>query len=468
MIRSCWTLVLVAVASQAVAQQPEIQVRKLTVTPAAAPVPALRYKLLPDLRETTPGNAALLYYRAFAPEWSRQIRANKDLNEKLNDATDKTAAQVKAMPDAQFIRNWPRLKEVDRAARRAYCDWDLTQKLREDGILMLMPDIQGLREFARDLKLRAKLELADRQFDQAAYTLQTGLQLGRDAAHGPTLIQGLVGVAISAIMLNEAEEWIGTAGSPSLYWALTNLPKPFIDLRMGLQGERLMFDNLLPGFHEALVSGHMRPMSHDQLHDILSKLAGVAANDPSAGVPLFIALVAKNYGPAKEYLKEHGWPAEQVEALPAAQVVLLHEAATYDRLYDEMLKWQGQPYWVATVGLERFDRELKDEVDRSGRRSLVGLLLPAVTKVYAASVRNDRIINLLRIVEALRLYAAAHGKFPEKLGDITEVPVPVDPYTGQAFDYRLDGETAILTAPPPAGVPPLAGNSRRYEIRLAK
>jgi hypothetical protein len=57
---------------------------------------------------------------------------------------------------------------------------------------------------------------------------------------------------------------------------------------------------------------------------------------------------------------------------------------------------------------------------------------------------------------------------PEKLADVTEVPVPTDPFTGQPFDYRLDGDKAVLTAPPPAGEPPHEGNSRRYEIKLAK
>ena len=37
---------------------------KLTLTPAAEPVPALRHKLLPDQWEQTPGNAAPYYYRA--------------------------------------------------------------------------------------------------------------------------------------------------------------------------------------------------------------------------------------------------------------------------------------------------------------------------------------------------------------------------------------------------------------------
>ena len=467
MVRSCWMLVIVVAVGRAAAQEPEIPIHKLTITPAAAPVPALRFKLLPDLRETTPGNAALIYYRAFAPDWSSHVRGNKEIRERIDAAQDRPAAEVKTMMDLQFIRDWGMLKEVDRGARRAYCDWEMTPRLREEGISMLLPDVQGLREFGRYLRLRAKLELADGQFDKAAYSLQTGLQLGQHAAHGPTLIQGLVGAAITNVMLNEVEEWVGAPGSPNLYWALTDLPQPFIDLRMGFQGERLMLDNLLPGFHEALVDGHMRALSQDQLHDIVSKLSQITDGRPPPMIAI-VAIVAKNYGPAKQFLKERGWPEADVEALPAVQVVLLHEAATYDRLYDEMLKWQGQPYAIARAGLDQADRQLKDEIARTGRQSLASLLLPAVSKVYSAQARTDRNINRFRTIEAIRLYAAAHGKLPAQLADITEVPVPIDPYTGQPFDYRLDGDTATLTAPPPIGEPPHEGNSRRYEIKLAK
>ena len=68
----------------------------------------------------------------------------------------------------------------------------------------------------------------------------------------------------------------------------------------------------------------------------------------------------------------------------------------------------------------------------------------------------------------LRLYAAAHGKLPGKLADITEVPIPIDPFTGQPLDYRLDGDQATLTVPPPAGEPAFESNSRRFEITLKK
>jgi hypothetical protein len=308
--------------------------------------------------------------------------------------------------------------------------------------------------------------LADGQFDKAARTLQTGLQLGRYSANGPTLIQGLVGAAISAIMLQESEEWIAAPGSPNLYWALTNLPQPFVDLRMGFQGEKLMLDSFLPGFREALLKGHMRPMSQEQLADIVNKL-GEITGGPHPPTVVVVALVAKNYGAAKEFLKEHGWPAAEVEALPAVQVVLLHEAATYDRLYDEMLKWQGQQYVIARAGLDQADRQLKDEIVRTGRQSLASLLLPAVTKVSFAQARTDRRINLLRTIEALRLYAAAHGRWPDKLADITDVPVPIDPISGKPLEYRRDGDTAFLTAPPPQGEPARQGNSERYEITLS-
>jgi hypothetical protein len=466
MVRSCCALMVIAVAGRALAQAPEIPVHKLTVSPAAAPVPALRYTLLPDLRDTTPGNAAMLYYRAFSPDW-HGIRANKELQQTINDALDKSPAEVKALSDLHFIRDWNMLKEVDRAARRTYCDWELTPRIREEGIWLLLPDVQALREFARYLKIRAKLELADGQFDKAAYTFQTSLQLGRHAAHGPTLIQALVGAAVAAITFNQIEEWVQVPGAPNLYWALTDLPQPFIDLRMPLQGERLWMENLLPGFREALADPTKVPP--ELAPDLRRKLT--EAIEGARGPSLYLAAMAmKNYSAAKAYLREHGRTVAQVEALPVLSAVMLYEFAEYDRLSEEIFKVEGLPYWVARPYLERADRALRQEVIPSHGQglSLVGLLMPAILKVHQSQAQRDRTINLLGTIEALRLYAAAHGQWPEKLADITDVPVPIDPFTGQPFDYRLDGDKAILTAPPPAGEQPYAGNSSRYEISLRK
>ena len=51
-------------------------------------------------------------------------------------------------------------------------------------------------------------------------------------------------------------------------------------------------------------------------------------------------------------------------------------------------------------------------------------------------------------MEAIRLYMASHdGQLPNSLGSITEVPIPDDPATGKPFDYKIDGQNAVLTLP---------------------
>jgi hypothetical protein len=466
MSRIVWTLAVFLCVGTALADEPKIPVRELTVTPAAAPTPALKYHLLPELRETTPGNAVMLYYRAFAPDWWRHIQSNKELTEKINDALDKPAADVKAVPELAFVRDWRALKEVDRAARREHCDWELTHRVREEGVNLLLPDVQSMRDFLRYLKIRAKLELADLQFDKAEYTLQTGLQLGRHVATAPTLIQALVGAAATSIMLSEVEEWIKTPGSPNLYWALTNLPQPFIDLRMPLQGEKILFDNLLPGYRDAAADPTQvpPPVTAEQ-----QKALGQIIDQPSDARLYLTLLATKKYPIAKKFLREQGRSAEQIEALPVLSAVMLYEVAMYDRVYDEMLKVNGLPYWIARPFLDRSEAKLKEFIVQSGSPglSLAGLLMPAILKVHSAGVKQDRAINLLRTVEALRLYAAAHGTWPAKLSDITDVPVPLDPINGEPFEYRLEGDKAVLVVPPPPGEPPHEANSRRYEITLS-
>lgn len=61
---------------------------------------------------------------------------------------------------------------------------------------------------------------------------------------------------------------------------------------------------------------------------------------------------------------------------------------------------------------------------------------------------------MLRLLEALRLYAAQHdARLPDRLDDVTEVPIPIDPVTGRPFEYRRDGAKARLQAPTFRDVP---------------
>ena len=95
------------------------------------------------------------------------------------------------------------------------------------------------------------------------------------------------------------------------------------------------------------------------------------------------------------------------------------------------------------------------------------MFLPALSKVTVAQNRVERILASLRLIETVRMYAAAHdGKLPNKLDEITEVPVPPDPSTGRPFEYRCDGNTATLVSQDLIGNPPhILGLRYRVTIR---
>ena len=82
------------------------------------------------------------------------------------------------------------------------------------------------------------------------------------------------------------------------------------------------------------------------------------------------------------------------------------------------------------------------------------MLTPALNSARLAPIRLDRQLDALQCIEAIRLYAAAHeGKLPASLEAITEAPVPLDPATGKPFVYKVDGDSATLSAPVPPGGP---------------
>jgi hypothetical protein len=481
---------------------PEVEVKKLTVRPAAAPPQALRYVLLPELKDKTPGNAIQSYYRAFSPEWWGNINRDKDFYEKLQKWQDMPlkdlAAAGKAQPDrvrpkqppgegvdgipleelaaqAQWVKNFNALREVDRGARREHADWDLTGRLKQEGPVLLLPDLQSMRTFGNLLAVRARLEIAEGDFDAAVNTLQTGFALAKHTGEGPTLIHSLVGMAIGSMMFARVEELIQQPGAPNLYWALTTLPRGLIDMRTPIQGEQIVFNSYLPDLKD-LEKG---PLSVEQARAILDQWVARLGRLQELGFHIgpeyrlvHAGWIALAYPRAKEHLIAAGRAPEEVDALPATQVVLIDTLRQINRLRDEMFKSFYVPYREGRQFAARAEDELRRTAAEFGPNLLlnVGLMaLPAVQKVHEASVRTERRIDFLRTIEAIRLHAAAHGgKPPARLAEITAVPLPTDPVTGKPFDYEARGDTAILAAPPSQGLAKTPNNAWRYELTFVK
>jgi hypothetical protein len=423
--------VLIASSLADPAPRPETLI-KLTVDATPAPKPALRYMLLPELNEMTPGNPIPNYLKCVIDQES------KGTNEPLGRAA---------------------LKLADRAARMDKPDWQILPKLRTDGISLLLPDVQKMRQLASELQLRFRDEVALRRFDDAVVTAKTMFALSRHMAEHPTLIGDLVGIAISMIAISPFEEMLGQPGCPNFYWALTALPHPFISLDKGLEGERMFVNAELRDLSDTEV---MTTAQLKKLIAHLDKIRGFDSDRQRKKTGEWLADRAKdekNLDTARVRLVEHGLRAERLAAFSPYQVLLLEAKLDYEIARDEEMKLVYLPTWEAVSRLNKVKR---------GEPPLFDSFLSALYKVRLAQGRLEQRIALLRHVEAIRLYAADHGgKLPAKLTDVT-VPLALDPFTGKPFLYEQVDGVAHLRGTPPAGVENVAVYNLHYEIIIRK
>lgn len=462
----CRTLLCLAAAlvlPAAALAQDGPRVVKLALTPAEPPTPALKIRLLPELRELRPGNAAVFYQRAHSPEWTGLLRRHPDV-ERWIDWLELPLGKV-PFDRVESLLTGPMLKELDVAARMENIDWQLTDRIRREGPELHIPDIQGFRSYFPLISLRTRLALYRGKLDEAAYSLQTSFAMSRHLGDTPTLITFLVGVVSAHYALQQVEDFLQQPDAPNLYWALTDLPRPLLSLRRPLQGERLMVDSLFPeGVRQALDDPKSPPVPVPKLRASLERFASL---DRAPGKRPDLALeVARIYPQAKQYFLDQGRTAEGLDALPVTQVVLMYILARHEEYSDASDKLRGLPYWQARPYL----KELDPRRQSSPAHLYPGLLRELIfsrSVISLSQVRLERWVDALRVVEALRLHAAQHGgQWPDALADVRAVPIPNDPMTGRPFEYRKEGQTAILYAPPPAGDEAGSHNAMRYELKM--
>jgi hypothetical protein len=399
----------------------------LTVEPMAAPKPALRYQLLPELKERNPGNPIQGYLRCFSDQQS---------------------------PAQELDFGAAALHEADRAARLDKPDWQILLQLKTEGFGLLLPDLQQMRQLASGLKARFRAEVVSHRFDDALRTAKTMFALSRHLGEHPTLIGDLVGIAVATVTIEPLQEMLEQPGCPNLYWALTNLPNPFISMEKGLEGERI---GVSSEFLDLLENA---PMSRSQIKKLIEHID--KAFGPRGARDWVDARIKdeKLITAARQRLVEVGFPEERLLRFPAEQVILLDEMREFEVRRDELEKLMPLPAWqveaLAGPTMAKKEPALFDPVQS------------ALLKVRRAQGRLEQRIALLRHVEALRLYAAEHdGRLPEKLSDVS-VPLPADPFTGKPFRYQVDGATAHLRGNPPPSEEKNPVFNLHYEVTLRK
>ncbi len=444
--------------------EPREQIIELTITPAAAPTPALEYPLLPPLPELQPQDAVLIYARMFSMGFGPSPTNDVD-RELLDKYLSAPLSEFSVKESRELLeRNVVRDGWLANAAMCRDCSWQLPLGERPF-FAILLPELHPLRQQAWFLALKTKIQIAEGDADGAMESIRVGYSVARQVASGPTLIHVLVGVSIAGAFSERVAELGTLPNAPNLYWSLSQLPSPFLNARDALAAEMYCMELSYPewsnpragGRDEAYWDAFLSQLHHDML------LMGDKLPEDFA----LATIREKSYPAAKQHLLDTGMSQEEAEKICPAQATVILTVDTYNRHRDDVFKWAYLPFETGQAGLLKAIEKVGTTPSNDQGLPLAQLILPSLAHFRVALQRQERTFALLRTIEALRMHAAEHnGQLPVSLADVTCVPVPTDPWAGNPFEYSLDGEVAKLRAAAPKWQP--VELTMEYRLRMRK
>lgn len=431
-------------AARPPADQKKGDVRTFELHPVAPPVPALKYRFTYDPVDCYRGNAAIPYLQAMMFLSDKEDAA---LDKALDALRDKDEATLRAA--GQTLLNHNTLFDtLDLAAHADSCEWQ--PAIRERGIMALLPHLNLMRKMANILRVRAAIQMRDGQVDEALKTIRLGFEMSRDTGREPVLVSGLVGIAIGALTNESLAELMSRPDAPNLYWALASMPRPTVEFRHSMSGER--------AFLFASVSALKRSENVDELtaqdwRDVMRQISQLMSQSSGAngGKPKVVSEVEITAAAAlvlpqakKYYAESRNVPVEQAEKVEPMKLAGIYYYEQYRASLDEIFKLIELPYPQQSALLEQTMKQFAHRKEQTPT-NVFYQLIPALNRASASFARLDRQLAALTAVEAIRSYAAAaDGTLPPKLEDISDTPVPINPMTGQAFEYSVEGNTAVL------------------------
>jgi hypothetical protein len=445
-------------------EDPSRVVFELEVSPADEPRPAMKYRLLPDPADLKPGNAATQYYKAYALESESPIRAKAFAKiEEWRETPNRDLDIGELGKTLELLREDSFYRSIRLATNRSTCDWE--EPLEEEGVHLLLPAMQSLRSVARLLSMKARYEIALGDYDEAILTCRDNFTLGYHLQRdGKLIVQALVGIAIIGSIMHEGEllEWIQSPGSPNLYWALSEIP-PYFDSRQIIANDLRLVEHTLPLLREigarALAPDEANQLAKSTFAIDNRRFSGSSQDDDAERRIDLAAWALQAYDESYRELTAAGFSVALLDKMPVLQVALLGRWHRYQTIRDDLYKWAAVAYGADRDVALRKQSEIHGQARK--KTAPFDAFLPPLRPMFQAQLRQYRFLSVLRAIEALRLYAARHGKWPDSLADVRDVPVPIDPTTGAPFVYHVNGNSATLTM-----VEHRLSSGLQYEYRL--
>jgi hypothetical protein len=128
------------------------------------------------------------------------------------------------------------------------------------------------------INLKARLQIAQGRFDEAIATMEANLAMAKHVGEAPTVMQGMIGVAMAAMTLQRVEDLAQTKGAPNLHEALKTLPRPLVDLNVPMSSElkSLETNKQFNVLTRAVMRRHLQT-SFDRVRLLMHRLDGTVA-----------------------------------------------------------------------------------------------------------------------------------------------------------------------------------------------
>jgi hypothetical protein len=253
------------------------------------------------------------------------------------------------------------------------------------GIMMLLPEVMNLRQSARCLAMEASVRAHRGDAAGTIESIRAILALSKSLETDPHLLSQLIRIAICGTADGQLKELLPAT--------------PFADANLAQLEDELLATDFQPALYRALVGG---------------RVLGIIAFDNPGG--LGVGRVA-NF---------------------AQRLLFSANMSDYLSAMEDYIAATNQPWPAALTETKKVSNECNARVGRFN--VLTKLLIPGLDAATEASARGTGRCRMMALAVALERYRRAKAKPPATLDELAPQfirEVPLDPYTGKAFNYRV-------------------------------
>jgi type II secretory pathway pseudopilin PulG len=404
----------------------------------------------PDNSAETAAPSDIAYGDDVLSEWHQ---LNPGVVDKLlTDITSRpwTSEQVPLLAEWAKANQAPidLLVEASRRPRYYAPSETLINNDRDMLVAMLLPMVQNTRDAGRALSVRAMWHAGEGRPMEAWQDILAIHRLSHLVAQGYTLVEQLVGLALSGIacdctvtLLDHAE--LTAEQARQVQRDLAGLPNFAVMARALNTGERLMaldaFIRMGSGGGGEMFSG-MTGGGNDfgnSAFDIVSVDWNLTLRDANRWYDRLVAAAQLSDREAR------------VAALAKAEAdmeLLVTETRTATRLLAGVVSRQQRSQIISSI--------------------MLGLFLPALNAAIEAEDRQNTTLELTRLAVALAVYRAEHGSYPESIDQLVPAVLerlPVEVFSGKPFVYKRSADGFLLYGVGVNGVDE-GGSNERYRV----